>query len=396
MLAATALLLGVGIATIYAAGHPLGTNEISNLAGAWQKQLLFAAIGLVGFLAINTVSYRKIGSVSYWLYGFTLLLLVLLLVGKYIPLSFVPRINGTYRWIRLHRSLPQIQPSELCKLVYIISLAWYLRYRSNYRSFKSLIGPFVLTVVPMGLILLEPDLGTVLLMMPILFLMLFVAGVKGRHLLIIILMGLAISPLMWLKMHSYQRIRISCVLLQNAKVRQLASDHAKFGELLIGKGKKFNQRQWQNRWGYQLNHSKYALAGGGLTGYGWRRGPALKYNFMLPFRHTDFIFALIAQQWGLLGCAGLLGLYAIIITCGLEIATHNKDPFGRLLAIGIVGMLTCQVLVNTAMTLGLMPITGLTLPLVSYGGSSLLVSMASVGLLNNIGRSRPFSVAPKA
>jgi cell division protein FtsW (lipid II flippase) len=112
-------------------------------------------------------------------------------------------------------------------------------------------------------------------------------------------------------------------------------------------------------------------------------------------RHNDFIFAVIAQQWGFMGCLAVIGLYVIIVGCGLEIAANNTDPFGKLLAVGIVAVLAVEVIINVSMTMGLMPITGLTLPLVSYGGSSLVASMISVGLLNNIGRCRPFSVAPK-
>jgi cell division protein FtsW (lipid II flippase) len=121
----------------------------------------------------------------------------------------------------------------------------------------------------------------------------------------------------------------------------------------------------------------------------------LNTTLFLDARHNDFIFAIIAQQWGFLGCAVLLGLYAIIISSGLKIALHNTDAFGRLLAVGIVAMFVVEVIVNISMTVGLMPITGLTLPFVSYGGSSLIVSMAAVGLLNNVGRCRPYSLARK-
>jgi cell division protein FtsW (lipid II flippase) len=139
--------------------------------------------------------------------------------------------------------------------------------------------------------------------------------------------------------------------------------------------------------------SKFAVASGGLTGYGWRKGPFIKYSFFLPESHNDFIFAVIAHQWGFLGSLGLLGLYLVMIGCGLEIAGNNTDPFGRLLAVGITAMFAVQVVVNVSMTVGLMPITGLTLPLISYGGSSLVVSMVALGLLNNVGRSRPFGTA---
>jgi len=193
-------------------------------------------------------------------------------------------------------------------------------------------------------------------------------------------------------MKPYQRTRISSVLLQNEWVQEKAEHYPTLGKILVGK--KFSTRQWKEDWGYHLMRSKFAVASGGVKGYGFRQGPFIKYDF-LPARHNDFIFAIIAHQWGFVGCAGLLGLYVVIIGCGLEIAGNNTDPFGRLLAVGITAMFAVEIIINVSMTLGLMPITGLTLPLVSYGGSSLLVSMASVGLLNNVGRCRPFSVARK-
>ncbi|HUU20006.1 MAG TPA: FtsW/RodA/SpoVE family cell cycle protein [Sedimentisphaerales bacterium] len=402
LLAATLILVGIGIATIYSVGHPAEPSpatDIGNLSNLWKKQVIFAAVAIVGFVAVNAVNYRQFGAASYRIYALILMLLALLLIGRYVVnLSFVPEINGTHRWIKFKiagRELPALQPSEFCKLVYVLALAWYLRYRSNYDSLSSLIGPFVLTLLPMVLILLEPDLGTVLLMMPILFTMLFVAGAKVKHLLIIILMALLVSPLLWYKMKAYQRTRISSVLLQNEWIREKAEQYPTFGNILVGG--KFSSKQWKNDWGYHLVRSKYAVASGGInhgTGYGFRAGPFIKYNF-LPERHNDFIFAMIAHQWGFWGCLGLLALYIIIVGCGLEIAAHNTNPFGKLLAVGIVAMFVVEVIINVSMTVGLMPITGLTLPLVSYGGSSLLVSMASVGLLNNIGRCRPFSVAPK-
>jgi len=403
LLAAALILVGIGIATIYSVGHPAEPSpatDIGNLSNLWKKQVIFAAVAIVGFVAVNAVNYRRFGAASYWIYALILLLLALLLIGRYVvKLPFVPEINGTHRWIKFNiagRELPALQPSEFCKLVYVLALAWYLRYRSNYDSLSSLIGPFVLTLLPMVLILLEPDLGTVLLMMPILFTMLFVAGAKVKHLLIIILMAFLVSPLLWHKMKPYQRTRISSVLLQNDWIREKAEQYPTLGNILVGG--KFSTKQWKNDWGYHLVRSKYAVASGGInhgTGYGFRAGPFIKYNF-LPERHNDFIFAMIAHQWGFWGCLGLLALYIIIVGCGLEIAAHNTNPFGKLLAVGIVAMFVVEVIINVSMTVGLMPITGLTLPLVSYGGSSLLVSMASIGLLNNIGRCRPFSVAPKA
>jgi rod shape determining protein RodA len=400
LLAATLALLGIGIAAIYSAGHPAEPSPASQMGDLmiyWKKQLIFAAMGLAAFIVVNLFNYRRFGAASYWVYAVVLLLLALLLVSKYIvPLPFAPSRNATHRWIILSvagRELPSLQPSEICKLTYIVALAWYLRYRSNYRRFTALIGPFLLTVLPIVLILLEPDLGTVLLMMPILFTMLFVAGAKVKHLLLVVLMALLVSPLLWYKMRSYQRVRISSVLLQNRWICQKAEQNAILGRILVGK--KFSTKQWENGWGWHLLRSKYAIASGGTNGgrgYGFRKGPFIKYDF-LAHRHNDFIFAIIAHQWGFVGCVVLLALYAVIIGCGVEIAGSNTDPFGRLVAVGIVAMFAVEAIVNMSMTMGLMPITGLTLPLVSYGGSSLLISMISVGLLNNVGRCRPFGVS---
>lgn len=395
LMGAVLLLVGIGIATIYSVGNPVElspSSQTGEMANLWKIQIKYTVVAILVFIAVNLVNYRRFGSLSYWMYGIILVLLGLLLVSRYvIELPIAPEINGTHRWITIPR-LPSLQPSEFCKLVYIMALAWYLRYRSNYRSFSALIGPFALTVLPMVLILLEPDLGTVLLMMPILFAMLFLAGAKAKHLLIIILMALLVSPLLWHKMKTYQRRRISSVLLQNSWVRVKAEKYPWLGQVLVGT--KFSEKQWKSDWGWHLIRSKYAVASGGATGYGFRRGPFVKYDF-LEARHNDFIFAIIAQQWGFLGCVVLLLLYTIIVTCGLEIAVHNSDPFGKLLAAGIVAMFVVEVIVNVSMTLGIMPITGLTLPLISYGGSSMVVSMASIGLLNNVGRCRPFTVAPK-
>ena len=396
LLTAALILLSIGVLTIYSVGHPAESspaNQNSDLANKWQKQVQYAAVGILAFIAVNLINYRRLGTFSYWLYTLMLFLLGVVLLGTFIDLPFIPLINGVHRWIRIHPSLPRIQPSEFCKLAYILALAWYLRYRSNYRNFKALIGPFALTLLPMILILLEPDLGTVLLMMPILFTMVFVAGAKVKHLLIIILLAILVSPLLYWQMDHYQRIRISSVLLQNKAVQEKAKEYPVLGRILVGG--KFTEKQWKIDWGWHLIRSKYAVASGRAQGYGFQKGPFIKYNF-LKHRHNDFIFAVIAHQWGFWGCLGILALYVIIIVCGLEIAANNTDPFGRLLALGIVAMFAVEVIVNVGMTIGLMPITGLTLPLVSYGGSSLLVSMIAIGLLNNVGRSRPFTVAAKA
>ena len=390
LLGAAAVLVAVGVGTIYAIGNPADA-QANALAGLWKKQLVFAAIGLAGFLILNFLNYRLLGRLSFALYIGTLGLLCILLLDKIIDLPIVHVRNNARRWIQLPGF--SFQPSEICKMTYIIALSWYLRYRSNFRRFKALIGPFVLTLVPMVLILKEPDLGTVMLMMPVFFVMLLIAGAKVKHLLIILLLGVVISPFLWRQMNQYQRMRISSVLLQNHWVQEKTEKSPLLSKILTGR-EKFDAKEWRRGKGFNLLQSKFAIASGGATGQGFGRGPFVKYNF-LPKRHNDFIFAIIAHQWGFWGCVSILALYAIIIMCGLEIAGNNTDPFGRLLAIGIVAIFSMEVIVNISMTIGLMPITGLTLPLVSSGGTSLIVSIVFIGLLNNIGRCRAFTVAKK-
>ncbi|MBL7214781.1 MAG: rod shape-determining protein RodA [Phycisphaerae bacterium] len=418
MLSAAIALVGIGILTIYTVGHPSPeqpdpvtgniepppandiepaqtdtetTDQSSRYVNDWKKQIVFAAAGIFCMVLVNLFNYQRLGPFSYLLYGIILAMLAMLLLDKFIDLPFVPLRHGTRRWFKIGFGF-QIQPSEFCKIAYILALAWYLRFRSNYRKFLGLIGPFALTLLAMMLILLEPDLGTVILMMPILFAMLFVAGAKVKHLVLILCMGLAVSPVLWHFMRPYQRMRISSVLLQNQTIFDAAETHPKLAKILVGDPDKL--RTWRSAEGYHLLHSKQAITSGGLKGYGFAKGPYIQYGY-LPERHNDFIFATIAHQFGFLGCGMVLILYTIILACAIELAWLNTDPFGRLVAVGIAAMFAVQILVNVSMTLGLMPITGLTLPLVSYGGSSLLVNLIAIGLLNNIGKHRPFSVAKK-
>jgi len=427
MLTAGFLLTAVGVAVIYAAGHPAplepqtpylntetpdeadtqpaetetsttSSERAAKLASLWKKQIFYVLIGLVGMITVNIIGYRRLGPVSYGLYAAVLVLLAILLVDMVVDIPFVPYREGrARRWIEFSigsHTFFQIQPSEFCKIAFILALAYYLRYRKNYRRLLGLIGPFALTFLAMVLILLEPDLGTVILMMPILFAMLFAAGAKGWHLLLVIGLALLTSPILWMSMRDYQRMRIASLVLQSPKVRALAREHPTFARILVGRPERLYN--WKEGGGYQLLQAKQAIASGGLFGYGFARGPYVQDDFFfLPDKHNDFVFAIVAHQFGLVGCLFILLLYGVIFAAGMEIAWRNTDPFGRLVAVGITTMFAVQVFVNIGMTLGLMPITGLTLPFISYGGSSLLTNYIALGLLNSIGQYRPFSVAQK-
>jgi cell division protein FtsW (lipid II flippase) len=277
------------------------------------------------------------------------------------------------------------------KLAYVLALAWYLRYRKNYRRFTGLMLPFVLSAIPLALILLEPDLGTVLLLIPVLFSMLFVAGARLRHLAVIVLIGIACVPLAWGQIKGYQRARVTAVLLQSPTLRQAVIDHPEDYKQLATRRQAL---EWAASSGYQLVHSKNAIGSGGFFGQGWGDGVYVNHT-LLPDRHNDFIFSVVAHQWGLMGCLLVLGCYTAIVLAGIQIAASTTDPFGRLLAVGVVTLLAVQVLINVGMASGLMPITGMTLPFLSYGGSSLIISFLSLALLVSISQHRPFLLATR-
>ncbi|MFP4105291.1 MAG: FtsW/RodA/SpoVE family cell cycle protein [Phycisphaerae bacterium] len=404
---AMVLLMMVGIVAIRSA-EQLDTS----FAGFARKQIIFAVMGVVGFLSMTVIPYHKIGRFAYWMFGFTLVVLTLLLVlpralpGNAAVNWLLPDIRGAYRWVNL--GVVQVQPSEFAKLSYILMLAWYMRYRDNYRSLLGLIPPFLLTIVPMGLVFLEPDLGTSLLFLPMLYFMLFMAGAKLKHLVGIVVVG---SVLVFLPIPH----RLPAGFDRNEKTTRAnlaywSSETADGGATLVSAAPLVKMKRHQiariEGWlrqddpriiqgkGYQLHQSKLVLGSGMVLGRGdWHE--ADDYYTLLPDDHTDFIFSVIGGQWGFLGCLGVFVLFGVVFVMGVEIATVTNDPFGRLLAVGVVALLFSQIVINVGMTMGLMPITGMTLPLISYGGSSLLVNCMALGLLVNVGQRRPILLGQK-
>jgi len=384
IIAATITLIVFGILAITASERADPTMK-----GFARKQTVFAVVGLSAFVVATVVPYPLFGRMAYPLFGVTLGLLVLVL--------FLPAIRGAHRWIDLKVLL--VQPSEIAKIAFIILLAWYLRRGDHYRKLLGLAVPFVLTFVPMGLILVEPDLGTALLFLPTLYIMLFMAGAKLRHLLGIVAVATAliflpvphgITPemkpaeildreaLAYWGSHESGRL-VSAAPLVKMKHHQVTR--------ILGWLRQDEERVAKGV-GYQLHQSKMILGAGCVTGQD-QAARVHEYFRMLPDDHTDFIFSVVGGRWGLLGCLGVLFCYGVIFVFGVEIAVITYDPFARLLAVGVLALLFSQIFINVGMTMGLMPITGMTLPLVSYGGSSLVVNCAALGLLVNVGLRRP-------
>lgn len=336
------------------------------------KQLGFLAVGLACFILMQVIGYREISRWAYFLFGLSLALLTLLIVARYVSLEPIirPRRNA-YRWIVF--GPVNIQVSEFTKIAYVLALAAYLRFRTNYRTLPGLLGPFVLTLVPVGLILKEPDLGTSLIFLPTLFVLLYVAGAKLRHLAMILLLGLVAIPTFYFSplMNPYQRSRIQALFRQGEE-----------------------DERWRLNAGYQLNQSKIALGSGRFAGQGFREGAFFKHD-LLPEEHNDFIFAVIGHQWGFLGSAMVLFCYTLIVAAGLTIASITKDARGRLVAVGICAMIFAQAVVNIGMTIGLMPVTGMSLPFASMGGSGLISNYLAIGLLADVARREPPDIGPR-
>ena len=377
-------LMAIGLMAISAA-----ERADPDMDGYAFKQMLFAAIAIAGFIAITFVPYQVIGRLAYPFFAVTLGLLVLVLL--------LPGTRGSRRWIDLGPL--KFQPSEMAKISFIVLLAWYLRMGDHYRRLRGLAVPFVLTFVPMGLVLVEPDLGTSLLFLPTMYIMLFMAGAKLRHLLGIV--GLATVLLLMPVPHKISRSLPASERLdrealaywcnpQTGKAVSAASLVKMKGHQvsrIIGWIRQDDPRVIKSN-GYQLHQSKMVMGAGCITGQ--RKGSLVNEYFrMLPDDHTDFIFSVVGGQWGLVGCLLVLGCYVVIFLFGVEIATVTYDPFGRLLAVGVMALLFSQLVINVGMTMGLMPITGMTLPFISYGGSSLVVNCLALGLLVNVGQRRP-------
>ena len=340
----------VGLVTVGVTAIARG-DELYRLGEFAPRQRLWTALGLGAFVGSAMWRYQRLKWLSYSAYVGCLVLLLLVFV--------MPATNGAQRWIPL--GLMDFQPSEVMKLALIATLARYLMHRDSFRTWTGLAVPLGLTMIPMALILKEPDLGTALVFLPVLFAMLFAAGARLRHLIAITLLGVLASPLLWMQMSAEQKSRIVSVFRQRTGGDAPDDD------------------------GYHLHQSKRVLAHGGVWG-SWLTDAPLpnRVAYHLPESRTDFVFCLIGERWGLAGCLVTLSLYVLLVARGLLAAAQTRDPFGRLVAVGIVALLATQVLINTGMTVGLLPITGMTLPLTSYGGSSLLATCFALGILVNI------------
>ncbi|MEK6799161.1 MAG: FtsW/RodA/SpoVE family cell cycle protein [Planctomycetota bacterium] len=383
--AAVGVLVTIGLLSIYVTD----THYVSGHDGPANasRQATRIAVGIAMMLVILRIGYHRVGRYALGLFLISLVALIPLLAARLLHSNFggltTPR-NGAYRWIHLPGLL--LQPSEVMKLAYVLALAWHLRYRRDVQRFAGLLVPLLASAVPLGLILLEPDLGTALLLIPLGFSLLYTAGARLRHLAAIAVCGVAAAPFAWGHIAQYQRLRVTSVLLQSDGLRKAVIEHPEDYTALATRRQAI---EWSASSGYQLVHSKNAIGSGGILGHGWGKGAYVEAP-LLPDRHNDFVFAVVAHQWGFIGCLVVLACYLVIVFAGVRIASATIEPFARLLAVGLTTLIAAQALVNVGMSTGVLPVTGMTLPFVSYGGSSLLCNFAAVALLISVARHNPY------
>ena len=321
------------------------------------KQLYWILIGLAGFSIAVAIDYHAFVRYAYAIYWLTLLLLLLVAIKGEVGM-------GAQRWLSL--GFVSFQPSELAKIALVLVLSRYFADRGikeGYR-FHQLLIPFLLLAIPVIIILKQPDLGTALLLLFIFIIIALLVGIQSKSLHFFILISLLALPFLWHffwdSLKEYQRMRL--LVFFNPAIDPQGS-------------------------GYHILQSKIAIGSGGLFGKGPFAGTQSQLNF-LPEKHTDFIFAVFAEEWGFVGVMMLLTLYLLLILKGIDIAYKAKDFVGSIIAVGVVSILTFYLLVNIGMTLGIMPVVGIPLPLMSYGGTSIVTILFSLGLLINVKRRR--------
>lgn len=347
LIALVALLITTGLVLIYSTSFKADQDPNFN---NFIRQIIYVVVGLGLMFGVAVFNYRGLRNITNYLYIFSVLsLTTVLILGK--------TISGSTRWVDL--GVFHFQPSEITKLILIIVLAKYLSdHLHEMKFFRHLLLSGVYVAIPMVLVLLEPDLGTALSYAIIWVVMLTIAGVRSLYLLLVGVGIGGIIPLAWnFILKDYQKERLISFL--NPQSDPLGS-------------------------GYNVVQSTIAIGSGRILGRGLGYGPQSHLNF-LPVQYTDFVFAVLAEELGFLGGMFLLLLFGLLLWRILRIALRSPDNFGRLLGIGILTITIFQILVNIGMNLGIMPVTGIPLPLVSYGGSALLFSMLALGIILSIG-----------
>jgi len=351
-LLALVLIAGaLGVLILYSAVHAGADNS---LQGLFARQLVWYGFGALFMLAALFINYKVF---ERWA-----LLLFLLCLGMLVAVLFFGTYGGgSRRWLSLGPI--SVQPSELVKLAVIIVLAkYYARVvRPEGLHLRDLLTPILVTALPFALIRIQPDLGTAMIVFLIAGSITLYVKIERKTLICLLAGGALAIPVVWaFFLNGYQKQRV---------LTFLHPDRDPLGA------------------GYHIIQSKIAIGSGMLTGKGFLKGTQNALDF-LPEQHTDFIFSVLAEEWGTVGSLVMLAVFLLIIIWGLQIAHRSRDPFGTILSVGVTSMIAWQVFINIGMVMGLLPVVGVTLPFVSYGGSSIITMMAGIGLLLNVSMRR--------
>ncbi len=342
MFSSSILLLVLGLLMIY-------STTLSSPSNLMPRQLAYSVVGLAIFFGLAFFDYRNLKKATWWLY--------LLIIASLLAVWFIGRnIRGSTRWIDL--GIFRLQPAEFAKLIMVIIMAKYLDTSGEkLKSFRYIILSAIYVAIPMGLILIEPDLGSALVVFFVWFAMLLVSKMNKKHLLTVLVGILILGIAAWFfALKDFQKNRIYTFLDPNNDPR--------------GRG-------------YNVLQSIIAVGSGGLWGRGVGRGLQSQLKF-LPERQTDFIFASTAEELGLIGSLFILLMFVVLLYRLLKIAQHSRDNFGMYLSLGIFFMLLVQIIINIGMNIGILPVTGIPLPFLSYGGSSLITTFGSLGLAQSV------------
>ncbi|MCL4534802.1 MAG: rod shape-determining protein RodA [Bacteroidetes bacterium] len=343
-------LLVYGLAMVYSATFPSTNSSAVTFSPFVQKQILFVVLGLVFMVLTAIVDYRVLRAFAYVLYGLSLLLLAVVLVAGHGNAEY-----GSQRWIDL-RLFP-LQPSELAKPALVLALArYYADHQPDVRSFRHFAISILFAIPPTALVYIQPDLGTSVSFLFIWFFMALAAGVRGLYLGLTIVLGSASLPVIWSMLQGYMRDRITIFLHPESD-------------------------PWGQ--GYNIIQAQISIGSGGMFGRGFLAGTQSQGHF-LRIQHSDFIFSVLSEEMGFVGAVLLFALFTLLLMRILRAAHLSRDHFGRLVAAGIAVTLIFTVTVNIGANVRLMPVTGIPLTFISYGGSSMITNLACMGIIQSI------------
>jgi len=343
-----AIVLGIcfiGVLNIFSTGYSLSEKQYP----LYLKQIQWIVLGLFCMMVVFFIDYRVISRIAYLIYGFSIALLIFVAFYGYTT-------HGSQRWISFGSVF--FQPSEFVKLTIIVALA---RYFDDHKSpepytLKELFVPFLIILVPFLLILKQPDLGTALILLILSSSIILFIGINWKSFLIAVVTVLISMPVAWQFLKDYQKDRLMTFL---------SPENDPLGT------------------GYHIIQSMIAIGSGGILGKGFLKGSQTQLKF-LPEQQTDFVFSVFAEEWGFTGGLVLMVLFMFLIIWGMKIALHSRDILGTLIAFGITALISWEVFINIGMVLGILPVVGIPLPFLSYGGSAMVVLLTSMGLLMNV------------